>query len=125
MLVLLFIHALLWRFFHSFALGYLLRAQSERKFLVRHFMKNYFHAGDVRTSAIDEAFSNWKQFYNMSLCMTYGLSATCLSGQTFTDSPSPASFIALALKTYSIPVNWGVGDQLLRHVLGAVRPPPD
>ncbi len=31
-----------------------------------------------------------------------------------------ASFIGLALKTYSIPINWTVGNELLRHTLGAV-----
>lgn len=73
-LALHFTHALLWRCFHSFGLGALLHAQSERKFLVRHYMKHYFYAQtDVRKGALEEAFANWKSIYNMSLSMTYGL----------------------------------------------------
>ncbi|KDQ08942.1 hypothetical protein BOTBODRAFT_37465 [Botryobasidium botryosum FD-172 SS1] len=103
-LVLHFTHALLWRFFHSFGLGFLLRAQSESKFLVRHFMKHYYYPPevDVKQSATEEAFANWKAFYNLSCCMTY------------------VSFVGLVWKTYSFPAEWLVGDQLLRHVLGAL-----
>jgi phosphatidylethanolamine N-methyltransferase len=78
-------HALAWRFFHSFGLGLLLRAQSDSKFLVRHYIKNYHYpsesgdrsggAASVRQGALIEAFNNWKDFYNLSLCMTYGESA--------------------------------------------------
>ncbi|KAG8908830.1 phosphatidylethanolamine N-methyltransferase [Tulasnella sp. 403] len=100
-LALHFTHALLWRFFHSFGLGLLLKAQSDSKFMVRHFMKHY-HYPPASTGAIEETFRNWKGLYNMSLCMTY------------------ASFIGLAWKTYSIPVDWTVGDQLLRHTLGLI-----
>ena len=72
-LALHFTHALLWRFFHSFGLGALLRAQSARKGYVRHYMKHYFYPkNDMRNAALQEAFENWKDLYNMSLCMTYG-----------------------------------------------------
>ncbi|KAJ3537122.1 hypothetical protein NM688_g6733 [Phlebia brevispora] len=96
-------HALAWCLFHSFGLGLLLRAQGERKFLVRHFLKHYHYPrGDNGKGALYEAFSNWKSIYNMSMCMTY------------------ASFIGLAWKTYSIPNDWTVGNELLRHTLGAM-----
>ena len=73
-LVLHFTHALFWRFFHSFGLGALLRAQSARKTYVRHYMKHYFYPkNDMRNAALQEAFENWKDLYNMSLCMTYGI----------------------------------------------------
>lgn len=36
-------HALAWCLFHSFGLGTVLRAQSESKFLVRHFLKHYHY----------------------------------------------------------------------------------
>lgn len=98
-----FIHALLWRFFHSFGLGLLLQAQSRNKFLVRHFITRYHYPGkEAGRDATREAFNNWKSLYNMSLCMTY------------------VSFIGLAWQTYSIPAEWTVGDQLLRHTLGAI-----
>ncbi|KAI0092346.1 phosphatidylethanolamine N-methyltransferase [Irpex rosettiformis] len=98
-----FVHALAWCLFHSFGLGLLLQAQSERKFLVRHFLKHYHYPrNDNGKGAVIEAFANWKSIYNMSMCMTY------------------ASFIGLAWKTYSIPHNWTVGNELLRHTLGAV-----
>ena len=68
-----FVHALSWCLFHSFGLGLLLRAQSERKFLVRHFLKHYHYPrNDHGNGAVQEAFSNWKSMYNMSMCMTYG-----------------------------------------------------
>lgn len=68
-----FSHALFWCLFHSFGLGLLLRAQSERKFLVRHFLKNYYYpqARDAGKAAVGEAFANWKTVYNLSMCMTY------------------------------------------------------
>lgn len=66
-------HALAWVVFHSFGLGLLLRAQSERKFLVRHFLKHYHYPqNDHGKGALYEAFSNWKAIYNTSMCMTYG-----------------------------------------------------
>ncbi len=73
-LVLHSIHALMWCLFHSFGLGLLLRAQSERKFLVRHFLKHYYYPqNDNGKGALYEAFSNWKSIYNTSMCMTYGM----------------------------------------------------
>ena len=68
-----FVHALSWCLFHSFGLGLLLQAQSERKFLVRHFLKHYHYPrNDNGKGAVIEAFANWKSIYNMSMCMTYG-----------------------------------------------------
>ncbi|KZT52138.1 hypothetical protein CALCODRAFT_476321 [Calocera cornea HHB12733] len=100
-LISFFVHALAWRLFHSFGLGLLLKAQSERKWIVRHFIKHYHFRGEEGAKrAIEEAFDNWKSMYNLSLCMTY------------------TSFGALVLKTYHIPVNWTVGGELLRHTLG-------
>lgn len=67
------VHAFMWSMFHSFGLGLLLRAQSENKFLVRHFLKHYHYPrNDNGKGALYEAFSNWKSIYNMSMCMTYG-----------------------------------------------------
>lgn len=72
--VLLFSHALLWRFFHSFGLGILLREQSRRKYMVGHFISHYYYPkGEIRQGALEDAFTNWKSLYNMSLCMTYGM----------------------------------------------------
>ncbi|OCH92552.1 phosphatidylethanolamine N-methyltransferase [Obba rivulosa] len=102
-LALHFAHALTWCLFHSFGLGLLLRAQSERKFLVRHYLKHYHYPrNDNGAGAVYEAFANWKSIYNLSMCMTY------------------VSFIGLAWKTYSIPHNWTVGNVLLRHTLGVI-----
>jgi phosphatidylethanolamine N-methyltransferase len=72
-LALHFLHAVLWRCFHSFGLGMLLREQSKRKYIVRYFMSHYYYPeGYVRQGALEEAFTNWKSLYNMSVCMTYG-----------------------------------------------------
>lgn len=73
-------HAFIWCIFHCFGLGSVLKAQSERKFLVKHFLRNYHYdnvhsngaRGRGRTDAIAEAFSNWKAVYNLSMCMTNG-----------------------------------------------------
>ncbi|GAA6002774.1 phosphatidylethanolamine N-methyltransferase [Rhodotorula paludigena] len=97
-LALFFLHALAWRAFHTFALGLALKEQSERRWIVRHFIKHYHY--DREGDAIMDAFGNWKAVYNLSLCMTY------------------ASFIALAWKCYTIPDNWGIGAVVVRHTLG-------
>ncbi|EIW76565.1 hypothetical protein CONPUDRAFT_139346 [Coniophora puteana RWD-64-598 SS2] len=98
-----FVHACCWCLFHSFGLGALLRAQSNSKFFIRHFMKHYHYpSGDRGQGAVQEAFTNWKGLYNLSLCMTY------------------TSLIGLAWKTYSWPMSWTVGDELLCHTLGAL-----
>ena len=71
-----FIHALLWRVYHTFVLGSLLKAQSESKFLVRHFLKHYYYPESALESgkgAVQEAFTNWKALYNLSMLMTYGM----------------------------------------------------
>lgn len=74
-LVMHFVHALAWCLFHSFGLGLLLRAQSEKRFLVRHYLKHYHYPqNDHGKGAIYEAFANWKSIYNLSMCMTYGIS---------------------------------------------------
>ncbi|PCH43169.1 phosphatidylethanolamine N-methyltransferase [Wolfiporia cocos MD-104 SS10] len=102
-LVLHFVHSLTWCLFHSFGLGLILRAQSESKFLVRHFLKHYYYPqNDHGKGAIVEAFNNWKSMYNLSMCMTY------------------VSFVCLVWKTYTIPQEWSAGHELLRHTLGAI-----
>ncbi|ORZ12271.1 phospholipid methyltransferase-domain-containing protein [Absidia repens] len=84
--------AFFWRIVHSYGLGALLRAQSQKKFFTRHFVK---WGGGVH-----EAFQNWKSIFNLSLCMTY------------------ISFIVAAWKMYSLPEDWAYGTTLLRHTLG-------
>lgn len=104
-LTLHFVHALAWCLFHSVGLGLLLRAQSQNKFLVRHFLKHYHYPHHDRgQGAVREAFQNWKQMYNMSMCMSY------------------VSLACLAWRSYSIPdwQRWTVGNELLRHTLGAL-----
>ena len=95
-----FLHALAWRLFHSFGLGFLLKVQSEERWLVRHFLKHYHYPAVQRAAssaqsrlkstdrtsgeetedeasndiaaATRDAFDNWKVLYNTSLVMTYG-----------------------------------------------------
>ncbi|KAJ2919580.1 hypothetical protein MD484_g828, partial [Candolleomyces efflorescens] len=96
-----YIHALSWVLIHYVGLGLLLRAQSENKFLVRHFLTNYHYPEkDAGQGAIIEAFNNWKVLYNLTLCMTY------------------VSCLGVVSKTYSLPNDWGVGNELLFHTLG-------
>ncbi|TIA75575.1 hypothetical protein E3P92_00774 [Wallemia ichthyophaga] len=91
-------HVIAWRTFHSVGLGYLLKAQSEEKYLIKHYLKYYAHvnANEAKRSAFD----SWKRVYNLSLIMVY------------------VSFVGLALKTYTLPQQWTVGTELLKHVVG-------
>ncbi|KAI1313856.1 phosphatidylethanolamine N-methyltransferase [Mortierella claussenii] len=86
------IQALVWRIFHSYILGAVLKQQSDNKFYTKHFIK---HGGTVQ-----DAFQSWKSIFNLSNSMTY------------------ATFFLAAFKMYSIPDNWTYGTVLLRHVLG-------
>ena len=70
-----FVHALLWRFHHSIVLGVYLKRQSNSKFLVRHYLKHYHYSGsnlENARGAVQEAFTNWKAIYNLSMVMTFG-----------------------------------------------------
>ncbi|KAK9894347.1 hypothetical protein P389DRAFT_205768, partial [Cystobasidium minutum MCA 4210] len=95
-LVAVFVNALVWRLGHTFGLGSILKAQSERKWLVRHYLKHYHYEG-TGFGAVEEAFSNWKSIYNMSHCV-----------------PVTGSFVLLALKCY----DWALTEEKLRHTLG-------
>lgn len=120
-LTLHFIHAAGWCLFHCFGLGLLLQAQSKNKFLVRHFMKNYHYPQNVgRSGAVQEAFSNWKSLYNLSLCMTYSTSVSFFQPIAILMILLVSS-LSLAWKTYHLPSEWTVGAQLFRHTLGVVR----
>lgn len=50
-LTLAFINALAWRAFHSFGLGWALQAQSEKKWIVRHFIKHYHYEAEGEVSS--------------------------------------------------------------------------
>ena len=81
-LVALFINALAWRIIHTFGLGSILKAQSERKWMVRHYLSEsratslglqltryveHYHYESTGYGAVEEAFSNWKGIYNISV----------------------------------------------------------
>lgn len=98
-----FIHTFSWLIIHYVGLGLLLKAQSENKFLVRHFVKHYYYSpNDGGKGAITEAFNNWKVIYNLTLCMTY------------------VSCVGLVNNTYLYPNDWKVGNELLCHTLGVL-----
>jgi phosphatidylethanolamine N-methyltransferase len=121
-LVLHFSHALAWCIIHYFGLGLLLRAQSKHKFLVRHYLKNYHYSkDDGGQSAVVEAFANWKIIYNLSMCMTYGRNQFILVQRMIMFTlPFQVSCFGIVWKSYLIPRNWTVGNELLFHILGAV-----
>ncbi|PWN24981.1 hypothetical protein BDZ90DRAFT_234589 [Jaminaea rosea] len=100
-LALYFLNALAWRLFHSGGLGLLLRAQSESKWMVRHFLKHYNY--DDPSDAVFESFASFKTIYNASLVMVY------------------TSFGLLCWRCYApVGTDWTVGTDLLRHTLGAL-----
>lgn len=80
-LTLAFINALVWRLAHTCGLGLALKAQSETKWIVRHFLKHYHYENSG--GAVADAFENWKATYNLSLCMSYG---ACSKDATGTDA---------------------------------------
>lgn len=65
-IVAFFLNALAWRFIHTFVLGTVLKKQSEKKWMVRHYLKHYYYDGSS-FEAVNEAFSNWKSIYNISV----------------------------------------------------------
>ncbi|KAG6858691.1 phosphatidylethanolamine N-methyltransferase, partial [Blastosporella zonata] len=71
MLRLHFLNALTWSSIHYVGLGFLLKAQSQNRFLVHHFMKHYHYSSNDGGGAIAEAFTKWDLIYNLSMCMTY------------------------------------------------------
>ena len=118
-----FAHACAWCLFHCVGLGLVLQEQGKNKFIVRHFLKNYYYPpNDGGQGAIQDAFSNWKSLYNLSLCMTYSKYAN-MQRRNHTELNKfeiVASFVGLVWKTYSIPHDWTVGNELLRHTIGLV-----
>ncbi|KAF9926911.1 phosphatidylethanolamine N-methyltransferase [Modicella reniformis] len=56
--IMIVIQALLWRIFHSYVLGAVLKQQSVNKFYTKHFIK---HGGTVL-----DAFQSWKSIFNLS-----------------------------------------------------------
>ena len=69
------LHALLCRLFHTFGLGSLLQAESRSKYVVRHFVRNYYYLLEEEMKAARiEAFDNCEKVYNCSLVMTYSAS---------------------------------------------------
>ncbi|KAG1463317.1 hypothetical protein G6F55_002468 [Rhizopus delemar] len=93
-LVISIAQAFIWRLVHSLGIGALLQAQSNNKFLTRHYIK---WGGTVQ-----EAFQNWKSLFNLTLTMTY------------------VTFFIACWKTYNLPDNWAYGTTLLRHTLGLI-----
>jgi len=84
-----FMHALYWRVYYSIVLGLILKAQSESKFLIRHYLEHYHYAplsltdsprgsGDrgVIEGSTKEAFENWKGMYNLGMVMCYRRSSS-------------------------------------------------
>lgn len=98
-LVLYFGHAVVWRLFHSFGLGLMLKKQSQSKWLVRHFIKHYYSSDPVR-----ESFKQFIGIYNLSLIMTY------------------LSFGLLALHCYQWPWSSKISMEAIafRHITGAM-----
>ncbi|ELU40221.1 phosphatidylethanolamine N-methyltransferase [Rhizoctonia solani AG-1 IA] len=104
------LHALAWRVFHSFVLGGILRAQSKGKRLVRHFVEGRWRARGVFYKL------ETNLYYEFVRDLLYVYLVIVLAVDSFWFLT--ASFALLAWKTYTPPVEWTAGDQLLRHTLG-------
>ncbi len=87
-------HAAAWRLWFSGGLGVILHKQSKDKLWTRHHLKF--------GQSTEEAWYQWKGMYHLSLTMCY------------------ASFIAVAWKMYSTPVDWSDGLTSLKHILGVM-----
>ena len=86
------LHAVAWRLWYSIGIGYLLNRQSDEMAWTRHFLKY--------GESTEEAWRQWKGIYHISMTTCY------------------VSFIAASWKMYSMPLGWGGGLVLLKHVLG-------
>ena len=84
--------AVLWRFWYSIGIGYILDRQSNKKKWTRHFVKY----GD----STEEAWRQWKGIYHLSMTMCY------------------TSFVCAAWKMYGLPSDWNYSMSTLRHVIG-------
>lgn len=98
LLILNVLHAVAWRIFHSFVLGFILKAQSENKWLIKHYLKYYAHSD--ANEAKKCAFDAFKRVYNLSLIMVY------------------VSYLGVGYQTYQLPIQWTVGTELLKHTIG-------
>ncbi|KAK4960779.1 phosphatidylethanolamine N-methyltransferase [Elasticomyces elasticus] len=86
------INAVLWRFWYSAGIGFILDQQSKEKRWTRHFVKY--------GESTEEAWRQWKGIYHLSMTMCY------------------ASFVCAAWKMYHLPPDWTYGMASLRHVIG-------
>ncbi|KAL0573878.1 phosphatidylethanolamine N-methyltransferase [Marasmius crinis-equi] len=104
-----FTHTLLWTLFHCFGLGLVLKSQSEDRWLVKRFLRNYSYEEEGVEGAKKEAWASWKVVYNASLVMM-NLSFLTLIYHTY--SP-PSPYLFLSPSFYQ-------GNALLRHTLGSL-----
>jgi phosphatidylethanolamine N-methyltransferase len=81
-----------WRLASSLGVGLILYFQSNYNSWNKHYIKN--------GQSIREAFQQWKNIYNFLTCITF------------------VSFIAYAIRNYTLPDQWTYGTVLLRHTVG-------
>jgi phosphatidylethanolamine N-methyltransferase len=81
-----------WRLASSLGVGIILYFQSKYNSWNKHYIKN--------GQSIREAFQEWKNIYNFLTCITF------------------VSFIAYAIRNYTLPDQWTYGTVLLRHTVG-------
>ncbi|ORX56574.1 hypothetical protein BCR36DRAFT_320054 [Piromyces finnis] len=82
----------IWRLASSLGVGTILYFQSKFNSWNKHYIKN--------GQSIREGFQQWKNIYNFVICITY------------------VSFIAYAIRNYTLPDQWTYGTVLLRHTVG-------
>ncbi|ORX79678.1 hypothetical protein BCR32DRAFT_269319 [Anaeromyces robustus] len=82
----------IWRLSSSLGVGIILYFQSNFNSWNKHYIKN--------GQSIREAFQQWKNIYNFLTCITF------------------VSFIAYAIRNYTLPDQWTYGTVLLRHTVG-------
>ncbi|OUM61132.1 hypothetical protein PIROE2DRAFT_20987 [Piromyces sp. E2] len=83
-----------WRLGSSLGVGIVLYFQSKFNSWNKHYIKN--------GQSIREGFQQWKNIYNFIICITY------------------VSFLAYAIRNYTLPDQWTYGTVLLRHTVGFV-----
>jgi phosphatidylethanolamine N-methyltransferase len=88
------LHAVFWRLWFTFRIGYILTTQSEDKAWTRHFIK----IGE----SVQDGWKEWKAQYFLAMTMCY------------------MSFAAASYKMYNMSADWSYGLGLLRHVVGVL-----
>ncbi|MBW0483024.1 hypothetical protein O181_022739 [Austropuccinia psidii MF-1] len=125
------LHAIAWRIWFSFGLGYQLKAQSQNKFLVRHFLTKYYYP--IRSNSLGHNPAN-NQFHHKpirsfeegnhdeDLDLKFDVIEECFRNwkgiYNISLMMTHVSFAIMSIKFYKLDNNWDLSSELVRHTFG-------